>query len=163
VFHVRGPRLAPSDFKGLASQAMDGSQDGILMFRGSGGVCEELAGNNGQILSSESTDVPPVIDRDGSAVKLARAKPDMAVRFVERGIRRATAAWYQRTKPGADGGADAWLDKEKPHLLAPVTDGEFIGIGERSPRRHQPNNCRVSGFQSEFAAWKEIKRADPSV
>src|SRR5262245_28079534 len=53
VFHVRGPRITPEDFKTVASQMPEATSRWVLMFRGSGRFASELAAAKRQIISSE--------------------------------------------------------------------------------------------------------------
>src|SRR5439155_1836758 len=75
VFHVRGPRLTPADFKALAAQTEGRESKWILLFRGSGAFARQIAGEQQKILSSEC-DTMFNSDPVGMAVflKLARAK-----------------------------------------------------------------------------------------
>ena len=52
VFHTRGPRLSPQDFKTLASEGAQAVSHWILAFRASGKFANELAAPNRKILSS---------------------------------------------------------------------------------------------------------------
>src|SRR2546430_7284582 len=53
VFHVRGPRITPEDFKAVAGQTSAAQSRWILFFRGSGAFASRLAGEKRQVLSSE--------------------------------------------------------------------------------------------------------------
>jgi len=151
VFHVRGPRLAPSDFKGLASQADGRESRWILMFRAAARLRGKLAGEQRQILSSES-DTMFASDPIGMAVllKLARAKPEWRSFSLSEEFGRATAAWYKERNLARTEEPTLWLDKGEAASAGACDGGEFAGIGETGRGRGGTNQqtCRsVAGFK----------------
>src|SRR5207247_616342 len=52
VFHVRGPRITPDDFKKVAD-AHSGESRWLLFFRGSGSFAKALCGDGREIVATE--------------------------------------------------------------------------------------------------------------
>src|SRR5262249_17486137 len=94
VFHVRGPRLMPRDFKTVADRSA-GPSHWVLLFRSSGAFARELAGEHRQILSSE-LDTSFTSDPIGMAVlfRLVAAKPGVALPRLADEFGAAVSAWY---------------------------------------------------------------------
>src|SRR5207249_1185797 len=120
VFHVRGPRITPADFKTVATQIGAVESKWILLFRGSGFFASQLAAEQRQILSSEG-DTMFASDPVGMALllKLARAKPEISFSALGEEFGRATVAWYKERNLARTEEPTLWLAKEKPRLLSP--------------------------------------------
>ena len=169
VLHVRGPRITPADFKGLASQAGARESRWVLVFRGSGAFASELAGEGRQIISSEGETMfsdDPV----GMPLLLKIAKEKQGLRFVELAeeLGRATEAWYTDRHLARTEEPTLWEGPDKPrHLAAPsAEDNALASVKPAEPGESATNaagatlpaNVAASGDLS--AAWKEIKRVE---
>jgi hypothetical protein len=124
VFHVRGPRLMPADFKSVSEKVEGRESRWILFFRGSGGFASQLAGPGRQILSSEK-DTMFSSDPIGMPLLLKLARADSARSFSALGeeFGRATAAWYNERHLARTEEPTLWVANEKPRLLS-ASDAE---------------------------------------
>jgi hypothetical protein len=147
VFHVRGPRLTPTDFKQLASQGPEQS-NWILMFRGSGAFAGPLAAGGRQVLASDC-ETPFSSDPVGMGLllKLARAEPGLSFQALGEQLGRATAAWYNERNLARTEEPTLWLGTDKPRLLAPAADKDSIA---------------EAGSEAAKAAAAQAKASDPS-
>ncbi|PWU20386.1 MAG: hypothetical protein C5B50_04150 [Verrucomicrobia bacterium] len=123
VFHVRGPRLMPTDFKALAECASRTDSEWVLFFRGSGAFARDLAGARRQILSSECE---TVFNSDPAGMslllKLARANLSQSFQSLSAEFGRALGAWYEERHLARTEEPTLWLAEQKPQLLAPASE-----------------------------------------
>jgi hypothetical protein len=166
VFHVRGPRLTPLDFKNVADQA-GGESRWILMFRGSGHFARELAGANRQILASEH-DTMFNSDPVGMQLllKITRAKPAISLVPLAEELGRATSAWYAERNLARTEEPTLWLESESPRLLAARERDSLASVPpESSPRDPHDDVEKPKAPDSRVSSalppsWKNITRAN---
>jgi hypothetical protein len=168
VFHVRGPRLTPADFRTLATEASVTESRWILMFRGSGAFARELGGSRRQILSSEC-DTAFSSDPVGLSVllRLVRAGPTGSFETLCYQLGRATDAWYKernlaRTEePTLWGAGGQPLLLAGPGLVSPGDDG--APAAGTSPANQEPAQASAPGPASAGLppVWKGIQRVAP--
>jgi hypothetical protein len=161
VFHVRGPRLTPADFKALAGQ-IGADSTWILLFPGSGSFARELTDERRQIISSER-DTVFNSDPIGMVLllKILRAKPDSPVAQISQQFGRATAAWYTERNLARTEEPTLWAGKEKPVLLA-----ESDSLGSAAPKQTEPAETAPPRPDKPMPgnlppSWNGITRADP--
>lgn len=155
VFHVRGPRLTPADFKEFAARMPDAKSRWLLFFRGSGTFARELAAPNRQIISSEK-DAMFNSDPVGMSVflRILRTNPNHTMESLSQDLGRATAAWYEERHLARTEEPTLWSGKQPPRLLAPSSDSDVLASepGEKleSPSEPAPTS----------SAWKDIAKVD---
>ena len=173
VFHVRGPRLTPVDFKALARRVPQAESRWVLMFCGSGSFAGELAGARRQILSSEH-DSMFSSDPVGMPVLLRltrEADPGRPFEELSEAFGSATAAWYTERTLVRTEEPTLWLENEKPRLLAPSSDtNSFASV---PPKDTNDVPAKVEALSPTPAAvalplgtnlppvWKTIRRVEP--
>src|SRR5258708_40300156 len=95
VFHIRGPRLTPSDFQAVVAGFPAIESHWILLFRGSGAFARKLAAPE---RSTFSSDCDSMFENDpvGMAplLKILRTKPDIPFEELTDGLGKVTADWY---------------------------------------------------------------------
>jgi hypothetical protein len=169
VFHVRGPRLTPSDFQALADKASDVESRWLLLFRGSGAFASALVRANRQILSSECETMfnsdpvgLPVL------LKLARSEPSPSFESLSEQFGRNTAAWYQTRNLARTEEPTLWAGLEKPRLLAGASEGNTLASNPAEAAAESTTTTNVlasaaprNGSDKLPAAWKDIKRVEP--
>ena len=164
VFHVRGPRLTPADFKTLADALPGGESRWILLFRGSGAFAAQLAADQRFILSSERD---TMFDSDPVGMSLlpqmARGKPSVSFRKLSEGLGRATTAWYQERNLARTEEPTLWTGTEKPLLLATnAASDSFASVKADEPNDSSTNKTSSSAPAGALPdAWKELKRVEP--
>jgi hypothetical protein len=165
VFHVRGPRITAADFKTLAAQAPVSDSRWILMFTGSGAFARELAGEERQILASES-ETMFTSDPIGMAVllKVVRDKPSLSFEALSQALGRATGAWYTERNLARTEEPTLWAGSAQPRLLAAGTDtnsfAEVSSEATNTPPAEARPSPEVLGTDLP-AVWKTIKRVEP--
>lgn len=117
VFHVRGPRLTPADFKEFASRTTAPST-WVLLFRGSGQFARELAGPNRRIISSERDSLfrnDPI----GMSVllKLLRHDPATPLAALADVFGSAVAKWYDEQNLARTEEPALWLESAEARAL----------------------------------------------
>src|SRR5262249_3097172 len=124
VFHVRGPRLMPRDFKTLAARCPSPSQ-WILLFRSSGAFARELAGEHRQVWASE-LDTSVNSDPIAMAMLLRRAtaKPGASLPRLADDLGPAVSAWYAERSLALTEEPTIWINGENPRRLAPAQNHE---------------------------------------
>lgn len=164
VFHVRGPRIKPEDFKTLAGAAPAAESRWILFFRGSGSFGRQLAGESRHILSSES-DTMFTSDPIGmtALLKLARARPELSFRAMSEELGRAIADWYKERNLARTEEPALWVANDPPRLLAPAAEeGALASVKpaqpEEAPAKKSPELPPATNDLP--AVWKEIARVD---
>ncbi|MEP6662253.1 MAG: DUF3857 and transglutaminase domain-containing protein [Verrucomicrobiota bacterium] len=151
VFHVRGPRLTPADFKTLAASTTAAS-DWILFFRGSGKFAQELAASERRIISSENETIYGS-DPVGLSILLKKLKSDSTLNFVKAGheLGSGVASWYHERNLARTEEPTLWLGTEKPAALV-ATDSETNTVPGAKPQSAFPKDLP--------AAWKEIQHVE---
>ena len=169
VFHIRGPRLTPDDFKAFAAQSPLADSHWLLFFRGSGAFAGALAGERRQIISSENQTMF-TSDPIGTTplLKLARANPAISFAALGQQLGRAIAAWYTDRKLARTEEPTFWDGTEKPRLLAaenaetlasePAAKPAAKPAAEPPPANTTNSPAPTAGLPS---AWKDISRVDP--
>jgi hypothetical protein len=157
VFHVRGPRITPADFKALGSHVPARDSRWVLMFTGSGSFAAQLAGEQRQVLASEC-ETAFTSDPIGMTVllKLARYEPALTFEALSEAFGRATAAWYAERNLARTEEPTLWAGAAQPRVLAAIPS-----IGQE-----ETNSPPLEGTQqvveNDLAAiWKTIKRIEP--
>jgi hypothetical protein len=164
VFHVRGPRITPSDFKGVASQAGALDSCWILMFPGSGSFASQLAGEHRQILSSEC-DTAFASDPVGMSLvlKLVADKPDLSFEDLANEFGRATANWYASRNLARTEEPTFWRATDKPRLLASGSEtNAFASINPEESGSKPKKQVEPEPVKGDLPpAWREIQRVAP--
>lgn len=165
VFHVRGPRLTPEDFRTFAGQRPQAESHWVLFFRGSGKFASELAGQKRQIISSEN-ETMFASDPIGMSLllKAAREDPAVAFRALAETLGGATEAWYAERNLARTEEPTLWLAGAKPRLLA-MQNAETLASepSSKDPAGPAPAKSTNAPFLSTnlTAAWKDIERVEP--
>jgi transglutaminase-like putative cysteine protease len=165
VFHVRGPRLTPADFKKLAGSSAASESDWILFFRGSGAFASQIAGEHRRILSSER-DTMFASDPVGMSLveRIVRAKPLIGFQPLAEELGRATSAWYKDRNLARTEEPTLWLEPGTPRLLAASAEEdsfasvktEDLPSPSAAEKQHEPDSSSA-GLP---AVWKEIKKVE---
>jgi hypothetical protein len=168
VFHVRGPRLTPTNFTALASAVETVESRWVLLFRNSGAFARALAGPGRQILSSEC-DTSFTSDPVGMSVllKLVKGNPGISFGQLAEDFGRGTAGWYTERNLARTEEPTLWLPNEKPRLLAPATGDEAavakLETGTNAPPV-KPSAAKTptpGAATNELAGyWKDLKRVE---
>jgi transglutaminase-like putative cysteine protease len=118
VFHVRGPRLAPGDFRAFAEHVPRAESRWILCFRGSGYFARELASPGRQLLTSENQTMF-ASDPIGMPllVRLVAANPAISFEGLAEESGRATAQWYAERGLLRTEEPTFWLPGQPPRPL----------------------------------------------
>ena len=164
VFHVRGPRITPSDFKTVANQVAAHDSRWILMFPGSGVFASQIAGEGRQVISSEC-DTMFTSDPVGMSLllKLARDKPGLSFEGLGEEFGRMTAQWYASRNLARTEEPTLWHGTERPRLLAAgaetnslasIPPAEEDKAAAKKPSEPQTVKANLP------AAWKEITRVE---
>jgi hypothetical protein len=174
VFHVRGPRLTPDDFKALATSSRESRW--ILMFRGSGSFAREIVGAE----ASDNAKHPLVLSSDaermfssdpiGSAVlvQMVRRKPDISFEDLSRELGRAVTSWYEERHLARVEEPALWRGTGGPQLMAAaeVADSESRTNPVQEGARSETHSSQAGGenarTNSVGAAWDGVKRVDAS-
>ncbi|MCP3963739.1 MAG: DUF3857 and transglutaminase domain-containing protein [bacterium] len=119
VFHVRGPRLTPSDFASLAAAAGDGGSRWVLLFRSSGAFARAVRAPGREILSSEN-EVAFQSDPVGVDLMLEILKTDPSASLATFGERlgAATVDWYSSQHLARTEEPTLWHDRQAPVQVA---------------------------------------------
>lgn len=153
VFHVRGPRLTPADFKSLA-ESRKSSSDWIFFFRGSGRFAQEIAAPNRRILSSENETIY-ASDPVGLSILLKKLNADSSLDFVKAAseLGSGVASWYRDRNLARTEEPTLWLGAEKPiDLVATAKETKTNSVAKtKSP---------LALTKDLPAAWKEIQRVE---
>jgi hypothetical protein len=165
VFHVRGPRLTPADFKTLADQVPSIESRWVLLFRNSGSFARHLARENRIILSSES-DKEFSSDPVGMSLlpKLLVAKPTLSFSALSDEFGRVVASWYDDHNLARTEEPTLWEGDKGPRSLAPFSDSSTLVSSAPAKPLEVPTEKTNSQdtAQSELpASWKEIQKIDP--
>jgi len=170
VFHVRGPRLMPTNFTALAALVASADSRWLLLFRNSGAFARELAGRGRKILSTEC-DASFTSDPVGMSVllKLVKTEPSISFSQLAEQFGRATAGWYSERNLARTEEPTLWLANEKPRLLAPAsgTEAALDSAKSEGPKESVTNKAPAKaaapeGATNELAAyWGELKRVEP--
>src|ERR1051325_10801918 len=135
VFHVRGPRITPSDLSTFVEKAGGGESQWVLCFRGSGLFASQLSGNSRQILSSESDTIfnsDPI--EMTSMLKVLRENPAIDFDAFAKNVGRATAEWYKERNLARTEEPTLWIGHEKPQLLAAISEHKSVASPQTSPK-----------------------------
>jgi len=165
VFHVRGPRLTPEDFKTFAAQSPVADSHWLLVFRGSGAFASAIADGRRQIISSENQTMF-TSDPIGMAalLKVARANPASSFSALGQQLGRAIAAWYTDRKLARTEEPTFWSGTEKPRLLAPDNAAALSSEPPAKTPAEPPPASATNSPNSTGGApagWKDITRVDP--
>jgi hypothetical protein len=163
VFHVRGPRLMPRDFKTVADKS-PGPSRWVLLFRGSGAFARDLAGENREILSSELDNMftsdpigmPLLID-------LVKAKSEASFGQLADEFGRAVSNWYAERSLARTEEPTVWLDSANPRRLVTAETKEAEAAGQKSETQPSTQEAaRPSTSSSNLPpVWKELHPVDP--
>ena len=170
VFHVRGPRLTPSDFRTLAAEVHPSRW--LLFFRGSGAFARELAGPDRQIISSDA-DAGFSSDPIGLplAAKILKAQPLMPLTALADELGPAIAAWYKDRNLARTEEPAFWPGEGPLRLLAKTSEENPLASGgqaeapatnaaaESTPLPADTKTNAPATLSS--TAWPDIRRADP--
>lgn len=117
VFHVRGPRITPSDFRTLASEAP--SSKSLLFFRGSGAFARETAGPDRQIISSDA-EAGFSSDPIGLplAAKVLKSQSSLTMPELAEQLGLAISSWYKDRNLARTEEPALWTGDGPPRLLA---------------------------------------------
>lgn len=166
VLHVRGPRLAASDFKTFAAQMPQAESRWVLLFRGSGRFAHELAAGKRQILASEKE---TLFNSDPVGMplvlKLLRDRPEISFTALGEELGRATAAWYEERHLARTEEPTLWDGEASPRITAPAEKGDALtSLPEQKPAPNPTTDQTFAAPRAQTnrsAAWKEIKRVEP--
>ncbi len=162
VFHVRGPRLSPSDFQNLAKKNPRLQSRWVLLFRGSSAFASELAGLGRAILASESG---TMFNSDPVSmpllIKLLKGNPGMSLNELADGFGQATGNWYEERHLAATEEPSLWWGNDKPRLLSSALSQNALASGQRLSHTNTPPQPSLA--QSDLPPiWKGINREQPS-
>lgn len=154
VFHVRGPRLTPDDFKTLADAVDARPSRFILFFRGSGAFGAALQREGREILTSEKE---VVFNSDpvgmGLLLKALREEPALTFPSLADRIGRATAAWYAGQSLARTEEPTLWTGTAPPRKLVVEPQREAraaAGVDEATSaeQRAAPTTPRAEAEQA---------------
>lgn len=150
VFHVRGPRLAPEDFRTFAERAGGAGSRWVLSFRGSGAAARALRGSGREVISSEEGTVfrsDPV----GMDLLLAALKkePGLSFEALAQELGLAAVEWYEGRHLARTEEPTLWKGTDAPRRLA--AKGEARSAAAPATRRAE-----------RTGVWKEIEPVDPA-
>jgi hypothetical protein len=142
VFHVRGPRLTPSDFAAIATRLGARPTRWLLFFRGSGAFARAVRGSGRQVVSSDN-EVAFRSDPVGLELMagLLREAPGTAMAALADRVGRATAAWYADQRLARTEEPTFWNGADPPRAL--VLAGETRPAGTTAPRDAPPASAPV--------------------
>ena len=168
VFHVRGPRITPSDLSTFVEKAGGGESQWVLCFRGSGLFASQLSGNSRQILSSESDTIfnsDPI--EMTSMLKVLRENPAIDFDAFAKNVGRATAEWYKERNLARTEEPTLWIGHEKPQLLAAISEHKSVASPQTSPKITNDTPKDVTSIVAKDTStaelpddWKDLKRVD---
>jgi hypothetical protein len=174
VFHVRGPRIIPSDMSAFAEKIGPVDSQWLLCFRGSGFFASKLAGEHRQIISSESETIfnsDPI--EMSLMLKITQENPTIPFESFTEDIGRATAQWYKEHNLARTEEPTLWLPKQKPKLLAAAFEERALtsvdsAIAKSSNKSTNEADGHVTDTQPNTQTstanlpenWKELKRVD---
>jgi hypothetical protein len=174
VFHIRGPRITPTDLSAFAEKAGSLETHWLICFRGSGLFASKLAARGRQILSSE---MDMMFNSDpvemSLILKLARETPTISFESFADGLGRATAEWYKERNLARTEEPTLWMENQKPRLLTASEDGALASIDSHSAsssmkatnvtqKEITKSNAVADISAADLPArWKELKRVDP--
>jgi hypothetical protein len=170
VFHVRGPRLRPDDFKALATSS--GASRWILMFRGSGSFAHEIVST--QARDSANDERPLVLSSDadqmfgndpiGSAVlvQTVRRRPEISFEDLCRDFGKAVTSWYGERHLARAEEPALWRGDAKPELMAAAeVAAAETHVQEAAHEDSRPSRAVENPrTNSVGAAWDGVKRVD---
>jgi Domain of Unknown Function with PDB structure (DUF3857)/Transglutaminase-like superfamily len=163
VFHVRGPRLTPADFKTLAEK-ITGPSHWILFFPGSGAFARALSGPGREILSSDC-ETPFHSDPIGMALLLKAIKGslDSSLEVIGNHVGEATSAWYEERHLARTEEPSFWAGDGKPRLLASDKAARNTDLIAGRPEDTGAGTNSLPRTESEAItnlplSWKEITR-----
>jgi transglutaminase-like putative cysteine protease len=162
VFHVRGPRLTPGDFKQFADKATTGPSTWVLMFRGSGHFATDLSSPQRHIIASEGESVfrnEPV--GMSVLVKLLRTKPNSTLRGVADAFGPAVAKWFDDQNLARTEEPTLWAATESPRALIAATPVLEKETASETPPKPAVQTGEPSA-RTNAPAWGDIARVKPS-
>ncbi|MDB6028476.1 MAG: hypothetical protein JWM68_4699 [Verrucomicrobiales bacterium] len=162
VFHVRGPRITPADFKSLAATQRGGSR-WVLYFRGSGSFARELVASGRQIISSENETVF-ASDPIGSSLLVKRLTGDPNLTFdkASEELGSATGSWYRTRNLARTEEPTLWNGMEKPKALTQKesTLSSSPVLSEWTNAVNAVKSYSPEGQTNLPATWKEIQKVE---
>ncbi|HTL16595.1 MAG TPA: DUF3857 domain-containing protein, partial [Patescibacteria group bacterium] len=166
VFHVRGPRLTPSDFASVAAKLPEGASQWVFLFRGSGAFAQAiakpgrivLASDDGTMFGSDPNGMPLLL-------KELRNHPATAFGPLAENFGRQTAGWFAERNLARTEEPTLWIDEQQPRHLAqsaselakPVagsTEETQVSIPE-------PVKSKTQSLLALAAGWDGIKKVRP--
>lgn len=173
VFHVRGPRLEPADFRTLA-ETIGGPSRWVLLFRQSGAFARAVAAPGREILSSEnatafkSTPVAPAL-----VLEILREEPALSLTGLAERLGPATLSWYEEQHLARQEEPTLWLGEAPPRQVAEQARVAMVGgdLGDaddddaRPPDdtgtgepRDEPETTAPSSPPTSRGALQEVER-----
>jgi len=166
VFHVRGPRITPEDFKTFAAHMPAAASRWVLMFRSSGRFASALAAEKRQIIASEK-ETMFASDPVGMALLLKAFQNNGAISFPSLAdeLGRMTAAWYSDRSLARTEEPTFWNSNQPPRLLVSSATSETLASVAPSRQAEEPLPPKTESAPGKDAdlppVWKEISRAEP--
>lgn len=149
VFHVRGPRVTPEDFRTFAERAGGAGSRWVLSFRGSGAAARALRGAGREVISSEEGTVfrsdPVAVDLLLAALK---EEPGLSFDALGQEIGFAAVEWYEGQSLARTEEPTFWKGTDAPRRLA----------AKREAKASTPATRRAE----RTGVWKEIEPVDPA-
>jgi hypothetical protein len=179
VFHVRGPRLVPDDFRALAAVA--GELRWILMFRGSGSFAREIANVEAQASPNHSAGElhPLVLSSDAermyssdpigsdTLLQIVRRTPEITFEDLSQEFGRAVERWYEERHLARVEEPALWRGQGAPQLLAAGTapSSETLnGKGNQAQESAREDNRPTQSTHTNelSSSWTGVKRVEPA-
>jgi len=164
VFHVRGPRLTASDFQALAGKVTSPQSRWILFFRGSGAFAGQIAGQDREILASDSGTMfnsDPV--SMSLLIKMIKTNPSLSFGKTAEQLGQACAAWYSERHLVSAEEPTLWLGNENPRLLAAATTTNTLASNRAEAPKNYPTSEEPRKNREDLpAVWKDITPEPPS-
>jgi len=147
VFHVRGERLTPQDFRAFASQAAQGGSKWVLCFRQSGAFAQSLRAPGRELMSSENS-LAFTSDPVGLSLLLRslREAPGLPFSALAERWGPSTASWYEQQQLARTEDPTLWIGEASPRLLSKAE-------GPQKP---------AVATQTATGAWTGISTVDPA-
>lgn len=168
VFHVRGPRLTPADFKSFAAQSAAADSQWVLCFRGSGRFAADVAAPGRRMFASEQ-ETMFASDPVAMAVWLRMMRSQAGAEFsvLAEKVGQGVADWYEQ-RGLARTEEPVWFQGDAPpRLLSPATPAEApaksAAAAASGSADTKPPAAGAAGMSNAPlpAVWKEIRRVEP--
>ncbi len=174
VFHVRGPRLTPADFKTLAEAG--GASRWVLMFRGSGAFAREIVSVASSSNGNESGGHPLVISSDadqmfgsdpigsGVLLQIVRRRGEISMDDLSQEYGQAAENWYEERHLARVEEPAFWRGGGQPQLMAQDATRVMASVfPSAEARSHQDTRTNPEAPPPALGpAWNNVKRTDSS-